>query len=262
MDTTTTDIWAAAQNGGDIEARNALMMEHIRLVHHVARQVVRSTSVEAEFDELVSAGTIGLMNAIDNFDPSRGLAFSTFAAPRIRGSVLDDLRKRDHVPRSIRKKQRDLGRAREKLQAELGRAPKDEELAAEMDIDIAKMWKWQRDTEQAAQVSLDRQMDTKSGRGASPKEILVGEDGMHIEDRINSEEELQILRDAILELKEQERIVLSLYYFEELKLHEIATMLGVTESRISQILSRATERLRWPGSFPFVRRRSAHVDHQ
>jgi len=241
---TTIDVWDAAQSGHDIEARNSLMLQHIRLVHHVARQVVRSTSVDAEFDELVSAGTIGLMNAIDNFDPSRGLAFSTFAAPRIRGSVLDDLRKRDHVPRSIRKKQRDLGRAREKLAGELGRAPKDEELAAEMDIDIRKMWKWQRDTEQAAQVSLDRQMDTKSGRGASPKEILVGEDGTAIEDSLNGQEEVQILRDAILELKEQERIVLSLYYFEELKLHEIATVLGVTESRISQIRSKAIGNLR------------------
>lgn len=241
---TTTTVWEAAQSGEDPAARNELMMEHIRLVHHVARQVVRSTSVDAEFDELVSAGTIGLMNAIDNFDAARGLAFSTFAAPRIRGAVLDDLRKRDHVPRSIRKKQRDLGRARESLQAEFGRAPTDEELAGELEVELDKVWKWKRDTEQAAQVSLDRQMDTKSGRGASPKEILVGDDGNSIEDRINMEEELQILRDEILNLKEQERIVLSLYYFEELKLHEIASMLGVTESRVSQIRSKAISNLR------------------
>jgi RNA polymerase sigma factor FliA len=242
--TTTTTIWDAAQSGEDTEARNQLMLEHIRLVHHVARQVVRSTSVEAEFDELVSAGTIGLMNAIDNFDPSRGLAFSTFAAPRIRGSVLDDLRRRDHVPRSIRKKQRELARAREKLSGEFGRAPSDEELADEMNIEMGKLWRWQRETEQAAQVSLDRQMDTQSGRGASPKEILVGEDGLAIENQINTQEEIQILRDEILKLKEQERIVLSLYYFEELKLHEIASMLGVTESRISQIRSKAITNLR------------------
>jgi len=200
--------------------------------------------VDAELDELVSAGTIGLMDAIDNFDPSRGLAFSTFAAPRIRGSVLDDLRRRDHVPRSIRKKRREIGRAREKLQAELDRAPTDKEIAQKMGIELVKLWRWQRETEQAAQVSLDRQMDTRSGRGATPKEILVGDDGLEIEEQLNRQEEIQILRDEILNLKEQERIVLSLYYFEELKLHEIATMLGVTESRISQIRSKAIAGLR------------------
>ena len=241
---TTMSIWEAAQSGQDPEARNALLVEHLRLVQHVARQVIRTTPVDVEFDELVSAGTIGLMNAIDKFDPSRGLAFSTFAAPRIRGSVLDDLRRRDHVPRSIRKKQRDLSRTREKLSAEHGRAPSDEEMAAELEIDLDKLWRWQRDVEQAAQVSIDRQLDTESSTGVVTEEILVGEDGVEIESGINHREEIEILRDEILNLKEQERIVLSLYYFEELKLHEIATMLGVTESRISQIRTKAIANLR------------------
>ena len=115
---------------------------------------------------------------------------------------------------------------------------------AQMGIELDKLWRWKRDTEQAAQVSLDRQIDTKSGRGATSEEILVGQDGDEIESRINRQEEIQILRDEILNLKEQERIVLSLYYFEELKLHEIASVLGVTESRISQIRSKAITNLR------------------
>lgn len=241
---TTMSVWQAAQSGKDPEARTALMTEHLRLVQHVARQVIRTTPVDVEFDELVSAGTIGLMNAIDKFDPSRGLAFSTFAAPRIRGSVLDDLRRRDHVPRSIRKKQRDLSRTREKLCAMLGRAPSDEEMAEELDVDLDKLWRWQREVEQAAQVSIDRQLDTESGSGVVAEEILVGTDGAEIESSLNHTEEIDILRDEILNLKEQERIVLSLYYFEELKLHEIATMLGVTESRISQIRTKAIANLR------------------
>ena len=241
---TTTSVWEAAQSGNDPDARNALLLEHIRLVQHVARQVIRTTPVDVEFDELVSAGTIGLMNAIDKFDPSRGLAFSTFAAPRIRGSVLDDLRRRDHVPRSIRRKQREISRGREKLQAELGRAPTEEEMAGELEIEVDKLWRWQRDVEQAAQVSIDRRLESDSGTGTVAEEILVGDDGEAIESTITGAEELALLRDEILDLKEQERIVLSLYYFEELKLHEIAGMLGVTESRISQIRSKAIANLR------------------
>ncbi len=242
--TTSPSIWEAAQSGRDPQAREQLMMRHIALVHHVARQLMRSTSVDAEFDDLVSAGTIGLMNAIDNFDPSRGLAFSTFAAPRIRGSVLDDLRRRDHAPRSIRKKQRSIARAREKLSHELNRLPTDEELAAELEIDVETLWRWRHDVERTARVSLDQPTETHGGQKTTPGETIVGEEGTEAEDRVNREEEIRILREEIQQLKEQERIVLSLYYFEELKLHEIAKVLGVTESRISQIRTKALKNLR------------------
>ena len=240
----TTTLWEQYQVNGNVAARDQLLMDNLRLVHHVARQVIRSTRIDAEFDDLVSAGTIGLMNAVDNFDTSRGLAFSTFAAPRIRGAILDDLRRRDHVPRSIRRKQRDLNRARESLMANLDRTPTDSEMADEMGIDHAKLWKWQREAEQSARVSLDRPLDPERNRSTTPEEILVGDDGEEAVDLINQREELQILRDEIMNLKEQERVVLSLYYFEELKLHEIATVLGVTESRISQIRSKAIKNLR------------------
>jgi RNA polymerase sigma factor for flagellar operon FliA len=240
----TATVWEAARDGADQRVRDDLMMQHIRLVYHVARQVIRSTSVDAELDELVSAGTIGLMNAIDNFDPSRGLAFSTFAAPRIRGSVLDDLRRRDHATRSLRKKERDIARARERLQAELGRTPTDQEMADGMDVDLTTFWRWRRETEQVTRVSLDRRPESSNGTAASPRDTLVGDDGTHVVDRIAHEEEIGILREEIMKLKEQERLVLSLYYFEELKLHEIATVLGVTESRVSQIRSKAITNLR------------------
>lgn len=241
---TETILWEAAQTDHDTTARDELLLRHMGLVHHVARQVMRSTRVDANFDELVSAGTIGLMNAIENFDPSRGLAFSTFAAPRIRGSVLDDLRRRDHAPRSVRRKQRAMERARAQLAGNLRREPRDDEMAAELEIPVEKLWTWQRQIEEAARVSLDRPLDTTGDGTASANDVLAGDDGRDIEIEINRSEEIQILRDEILELKEQERIVLSLYYFEELKLHEIATVLGVTESRISQIRSKAVKNLR------------------
>src|SRR3954468_3315235 len=96
-------LWANHATG-DVAARNALLTEHLSLVHHVARQLSRTLAAEADFDELVSAGTMGLKSAVDAFDLTRGLAFSTFAVPRIRGSILDELRRQDHVPRSIRRK--------------------------------------------------------------------------------------------------------------------------------------------------------------
>src|SRR5919206_2466360 len=107
-------LWQA-HAAGDPAAREQLLSEHLGLVHHVARQMSRTLAVKADFDELVSAGTIGLMSALDSFDPSRGLAFSTFAAPRIRGAILDELRRQDHVPRSIRRKSREIAAARETL---------------------------------------------------------------------------------------------------------------------------------------------------
>ncbi len=240
----STTLWEDFQEAGSQDARDALLTKHLRLVHHVARQLMKTSRLDAEFDELVSAGTIGLIKAVENFEPARGLAFSTFAAPRIRGAILDDFRRRDHAPRSIRRKQRDLSQAREHLMASLDRAPTDEELAKEMGIEVDKLWKWKRDTERAVHVSLDRPLDPSAPRSTTPEQIITDETGDDIEGTIGFGEEVGILRDEILKLKEQERIVLSLYYFEELKLHEIATVLGVTESRISQIRSKAVKSLR------------------
>ena len=240
----TSMIKDVGQPNDEATARDRMMLKHLGLVRHMARQLICSSHVEAAFDDLVGAGTIGLINAIDNFDTSRGLAFSTFAAPRIRGSMLDDLRRRDHAPRSIRKKERGIAGAREQLTKELNRTPSDEETARRMGIGTETYWRWKRETEQAARVSLDRPMETTSGVDTTAEEILVGSDGHEIEEQITRGEEIRILSDEILNLKERERIVLSLYYFEELKLREIASVLGVTESRISQIRSQGVSHLR------------------
>ncbi|GJG86567.1 RNA polymerase sigma factor [Gemmatimonadetes bacterium T265] len=237
--------WWARMAAGDIAARNHLITEHLGLVHHVARQMSRTLAVKADFDELVSAGTMGLMAAIEAFDHGRGLAFSTFAAPRIRGAILDDLRRQDHVPRSVRRKTREIHAARETLMRVLGRAPEDQEVAEHLGIDVATLWKWKGDIESAHQVPLERGPGERDGAAPAPADVLAHEEQKGgVDDRINHEQEVAILREAILKLKEQERVVLSLYYFEELKLHEIATVLELTESRVSQIRSKALGKLR------------------
>lgn len=237
------ELWHGYQ-AGDEACRDRLLIRHLQLVHHVARQLMRSGHLEAEFDDLVSAGTIGLIKAIENFDLSRGLAFSTFATHRIRGAILDDLRRRDHAPRSIRRKQREISQAADRLHSDLDRHPTDQELAAEIGIDLSELWRWQRETEQAVRVSINRPLDASDDRSPSAEEVLTTDEPGSSDEFLLKKEEIQTLRDEILNLKEQERTVLALYYYEELKLHEIAKILGVTESRISQIRSAAVKSLR------------------
>ena len=137
-----------------------------------------------------------------------------------------------------------IATAKEALTERLGRTPNDQETAEVLGIEAEKLWQWQRETEHAVRVSLDKPVDTDAGRHTTPEEMLVGEDGDHIEDLVSTAEEIKILRREITKLKKRERVVLSLYYFENLKLREIGQVLDVTESRVSQIHSQAIKNLR------------------
>lgn len=235
-------LWNAFAEG-DAGARDALLAEHMGLVHFVARQLSRKLSSEADFDELLSAGTLGLIGAMESFDRARGLAFSTFAAPRIRGAILDELRRQDHVTRSVRRKARELGAAREELARALGRAPADRELAIRLNMDIPKVWRWESEIEGAVMVSLERSTGNEHDGFSAPAEILF-DASPPIDQVLDEEECVALLADALMELGEQDRTVLTLSYYEGLKLHEIAAVLGVTESRVSQIRTKALARLR------------------
>lgn len=235
------DLTGTPREAG-VEARNDLVKEHLRLVHHVARQVMAMGSRQSEFEELVSAGTVGLIEAVEKYDPSRGLAFSTFAAPRIRGAMLDDCRRQDHVPRSVRTKQRKIRRAEERLAQELGRAPDDQEIADELEVDVEQLWKWRTAVQGASWQSLDQSVGEDDS--TTYAEVLEGDHGRELEGAITQDEELALVRESMAELNEQQRTVLALYYFEELNLRQIAGVLGLTESRISQVRSRALELLR------------------
>jgi RNA polymerase sigma factor FliA len=243
MSAVNMQLWQEFANGNQ-SARDKLLTEHLGLVHHVARQLSRTLAAKADVDEMVSAGTMGLMSALEGFDPGRGLAFSTFAAPRIRGAILDELRRQDHVPRSVRRKAREISHARETLQRIFGRPPEREEMAEHLGVDLDTLFKWEADVESAVQVPLDRRSGDSDNGTAAPADLLPDESHGDIEEQLNHEQEVSLLRDALLRLKEQERIVLSLYYFEELKLHEIASILSLTESRVSQIRSKALSKLK------------------
>ena len=219
-----------------------MLRQHLGLVYHVAGQLARARANDVELEDLVSAGTLGLIDALENFDASRGLAFSTFAAPRIRGAMLDELRRLDRVPRSVRRKSRQIEGATMALAGLLGREPGHAELADGLGIDLATLWRWQAERESTHVVSIDRASSAEGS--ASTGEWLAGSTGVEVDEAITLAQEVEHLRGALLEMPEQERTVLSLYYFEELKLNDIARILEVSESRVSQIRSKAIGRLR------------------
>lgn len=183
---------------------------------------------DVEYDELVSAGSVGLMNAAKTFDTSRGFAFSTYAMPRIRGAILDDLRRNDTVSRGLRRTERLLTRTQDRLGNALGRAPTAAEMADALNVSLDQLEAWRLD----AASTVSREVEWYD---ASP---------LRADEAAEQESERQWLWKYIGQLNPQERDVLSRYYFAGQKLHEIAADLESSESRISQVRSRALARLR------------------
>jgi RNA polymerase sigma factor for flagellar operon FliA len=243
----TAVMLRASSTTGDVDPRQALMHSHLGLVHHVARSLARQLHDRVELDELVSAGTIGLVQAMESFDPHRGLSFSTFAVPRIRGAILDELRRQDRVPRSVRRKTRAIAEVRESLARELGRLPRHSELSQALSIPESTLLRWELDVERSIEVSLDRPAKGKRLRSDTVDEFDEGlrDQGLHeVDERLTREQQVTLLAGALGALDAHERAVLSLYYLEELKLREIADVLELSASRISQIRTEALSKLR------------------
>jgi RNA polymerase sigma factor for flagellar operon FliA len=215
----------------------------VGLVHHVARQLSRRLSTAADLDEMVSSGMVGLIQSADTFDVTRGLSFSTYAVPRIRGAILDDLRRQDALPRNVRRRARDLGRAREVLAAKLRRTPTHDELAHVMRVPTDTIRRWELDAEGATISSLDQPLRDEEA-GTTLADTMAEDDVRGIEELLTHEAEVERLKEAIAKLKEQERTVLALNFFEELKLQEIAQVLQLSVCRISQIRTAALTKLR------------------
>lgn len=244
MEPDTRELWIALREGADESARARIVERNLPLVRHVAGRIRRSMGGQLDLDELVNAGCLGLLNAVDSFDPSRHLAFSTYAVPRIHGAIMDDLRKADTSTRSARRRRRQIAAAEKELAAEGNTAPDARETAGKLDINVDTLWKWKARARQGAPLSLDKPVRTDSGDGPTMGELIPGSTAAEIEDRINLEEEKEYLREKVLHLAERERLVLYLYYYEELKLRQIAEVLGLTESRVSQIRTKALQTMR------------------
>jgi RNA polymerase sigma factor for flagellar operon FliA len=228
----------------DTDSITSLTQQHVGLVHHVARQLARRLHDKVALDELVSAGAIGLMQAAASYEPSRGLTFSTYAVPRIRGSMLDELRRHDHMSRGARRKARAIAAARESLTHLLGREPGRTEVALELNISRETLHAWELDVDSAADVSLDAAPKGMRDESATAAGAIPDERAPSVDERIGFDERVALLGIAIRCLRQQERTVLALYFYEELTLQEIARVLGLSASRISQIRAEALEKLR------------------
>ncbi|HKS06264.1 MAG TPA: FliA/WhiG family RNA polymerase sigma factor [Gemmatimonadaceae bacterium] len=222
-------------------ARDQLLKDHYALVHHVAHKLSRKLSTEASYDDLVSAGSVGLINAAENFDDSRGIAFSTFAVPRIRGAILDDLRAQDRASRSLRPKARSLNAAREAVAQRTCGTPTTRDVAAQLGVNVETIWEWDSQIDAARTASID-QPSASDDEGLSPWQFASQDESM--DEAVARESAAETVRAALEALPPRERQVLALYYYEELTQAQIAQVLGVTESRVSQLRSQALARLR------------------
>jgi RNA polymerase sigma factor FliA len=234
-------LWARYRSAGDPAARDQLLARHLGLVHHVAREVSRRIP-SIELGELVSAGALGLMKALDSFDLSRGLAFSTYAVLRIRGAILDDLRSRDSTPRSVRMKRRKIEGVAQALEGELGRAPTAKELAERLEIDVQTFWKWKDAV--GIHCEADVPVNSKGHRASRDAENHPDTGVALASQQLVDSEHVAHLRLLISRLPEQQQKVLALYYYEELNLRQVGEVLKVSESRVSQIRSQALRRLK------------------
>jgi RNA polymerase sigma factor for flagellar operon FliA len=238
-------LWADYKATGSREARDRLIVHYSPLVKYVAGRVSVGLPQNIEQADLVSYGIFGLIDAIDKFDPERAIKFETYAIARIKGAIIDELRSIDWVPRSVRAKARSVEKAYAKLEASLLRTPTDAEVAAEMGITEQELHNVFNQISFVGLIALDEMLSVGGDRGESTTlGDTIPDKGEGPVAAFEVEEMKQILASAINRLGDREKIVLTLYYYEGLTLAEIGEVLGVTESRVCQIHTKAVLQLR------------------
>ncbi len=220
----------------DSALREARIVEYAFLVKQIASSFARRLPSSVLFDELISAGSLGLIDAVDKFDPDKHVSLKTYAQYRIRGSILDELRSMDKYSRSVRKKIQEVAAATKKLEDIKGSPPSDEEIAAELSISIDEYNDTLTQIHGATILSMDTFLKTKNNETSSETRFLSSLKAKDTpSEQFDREEIKSLLTDAIDKLNEKEKLVVSLYYYEELTLKEIGEVLNLTESRICQI---------------------------
>jgi RNA polymerase sigma factor for flagellar operon FliA len=238
-------IWHAFKGEGEPEAREKLILHYAPLVKYVASRVATGLPASVEQSDLVSYGMFGLMDALQKFEPGRGNKFETYAIPRIKGAIIDELRAMDWVPRSVRFKQREIEKALADLEAMLKRQPTEKELAERLGVSLQELHEVVSQISFVSILALDETVNVGSDRGEQVSLIdTLADKGLDPTEGVESQETRGLLAAAINGLNEREKIVVTLYYFEGLTLAEIGEILGVTESRVCQIHTKAVGQLR------------------
>jgi RNA polymerase sigma factor for flagellar operon FliA len=238
-------LWKDYRKTHSAETREKLVLRYVSLVKYVAGRLAIGLPPSVQADDLISSGILGLMDAIDKYDLERDTRFETYAVTRIRGAILDELRALDWIPRSTRQKARRLENVYVQLESALGRSATAEEVAKHMNLSTSALYGLLDEVRSTHLISLDEYVQGKDGEGQT-RLVDAVEDKVNLDptDRIDIEDLKEVMNGAILRLPPRERLVIALYYYEELTLKEIGSILNVSESRISQIHTKAIVRLR------------------
>jgi RNA polymerase sigma factor FliA len=242
----TGTLWRQYRRTNDQAIRDRLILTYAPLVKYVAGRLGSGLPAHVDEGDLVSYGLLGLIGAIERFDPDRDIKFETYAISRIKGSIIDELRAMDWVPRSVRARARDIERAISELEAKLGRAPNDEEIAGKLGLTQDELDSSLTEISRSSIAALDELWTVQGGTGDQVALIDTIEDthGQAPTTALDRSEMKEMIADSISRLPEREKLVITLYYYEELTLREIGEVLGVTESRVSQLHTKAILRLK------------------
>jgi RNA polymerase sigma factor for flagellar operon FliA len=240
------DLWRRYKDDDDAKARERLVLAYAPLVKYVAGRMSSGLPAHVEEADLISYGLLGLISAIERFDLSREIRFETFAITRIKGSIIDELRSLDWVPRSVRAKAREIERANAKLEHSLHRAPSDQEMSTELGVSVDDFQSSLTKISNSSVVALDElwTVSDASGDQVSLLDTIQDPSAVDPAHEMDLTDMKDRLADAIARLPEREKLVVALYYYENLTLREIGEVLGVTESRVSQLHTKAVLRLK------------------
>lgn len=225
------------------EEKDKLIEKYIYIVHQCVRRIGMFLPSHVEQDDLLSEGVIGLIDAVEKFNPEKGADFATYATMRVRGTIIDSLRQKDWVPRNIRDLSKEIEKAKNQLENENKRTPTQEELSSHLGITPNKLSYYINKIKNAEVVSLD-EMVRMTGSTESNLSHSIKDEGVDIEGEIEKKERIGILKEAIQKLNHREKLILSLYYNEELSLKEIQQVLGISMPRISQIHKKVLKKLK------------------
>ena len=239
-------LWSDYKSSGSKPLRDQLIVHYSPLVKYVAGRLGAGLPQTVEQADLIQGGMFGLMDAIEKFDPGREVKFETYAIPRVRGAILDGLRAMDWVPRSVRTKARELEKTQAELEGELKRAPTDDEVAGRLGIDVPELNETLRQISFVSVMALDEVVSAgeEGGDQRSLLDTLADARTLDPMAQVEGQEMLAMLADSVGKLSEREQFVVRLYYYEGMTLAEIGEILGVTESRVCQIHTKAVGSLR------------------
>lgn len=241
-ETERAKLWQDYAKTKNAALRDQLIIEYAQLVKLVAGRLSMYLGYNVEYDDLCGYGVFGLIDAIDKFDCTKNVKFETYASLRIRGAILDQIRKMDWIPRSLRQKQKQIDAAMAKIEASTGKIATDEEIAQELGISVEELVDWQGQTKSTALMSLEEYTETPGNEG---KMDSIGNSKFEQPEEVVEKEELKkMIVEALSLLTEKERTVVTLYYYEEMTLKEISLVLEVSESRVSQLHTKALVKMK------------------